>query len=355
MKIKITALVLLMVSSGCGLIKNMDEMHDSTVGMSKTTQKMSDTTAGMSETTDHMAETTDNLLDTAGSTYTDLRQGNSLTIRWQRLEAMNTAESMQSKISEASKFVMAFEFQLWKAFGADTAERRHVLYEDAVIEFFRSMAEWVPYDRDTAPTSNDNAMKNLYALATAVHKINPNQHLMIEEAGGLPEVSFLTVVKDGLSQRLPLARGQVRVSELPVYIQEVLKEEQNATYLLRLRHSFLAAMALSKVSDTESRGDISKFFRKLGIYLFKWTADFDGLNEVQIREYAKWLNEASATRDFLVSVGLESKLDKKIREIYENMRVTDKEFAKRQPGTPLTGRQEAILEFCKAVVKLLAK
>ncbi|MCC7442378.1 MAG: hypothetical protein IT285_12145 [Bdellovibrionales bacterium] len=330
----------LTASTGCGMIKNLEEMHDATVSMSGTT-------TGMAETTDHMADTTDNLNATAGSTYADLRQGNSLTIRTERLRAMEHAQAMAAKISEAAKFEMAFEFQLWKAFDADTEAKRQMLYEDAIPEFFRSIADYVPHNRPTDPTSNDDDMKNLYALAVTMHRVNPNQIAMAAEQG-IDEVCILGLVKDGLRAKAAIESGEVGEEELPAYQVEVLKEEQNAVYMLKLRHQFLAAMAMSKVSDTESRGNISAFFRKLRILLFKWDADFSGLNEVQIREYAKWLRESDDTRDFLAEIGVESKLNKKLRKILGKMRIRLSEDA-----STWTGKDRAIDEYRQAVARVL--
>jgi hypothetical protein len=339
----------------CGMIKNLNDMHKSTVGMAKTTggmasttSHMANTTDGMAETTNHMSETTDGLSAMTEAMYADLRQGNSLTIRTERLRTMEHLSSQAAKISEAAKFEMAFEFQLWKAFGADTEEKRQALYVDAIPEFFRSMAEYVEHKHPLMPVFMNNNIKNLYALAAGLHRVNPNQTAMLADSPDVEEVHMLKLIKDGLSAKARVVSGEVAPGDLPEYQQEVLKEEANATYILQLRHQFLIGMALAKVADFDSKSEVGQFFFKAWHMLVKWNADFSDLNEVQIKEYAKWLREAVKTQSFLASVGVTDRLDKKLRKVLTKMQIS-------LPAdqTKWGHREEQIADFKAAVQEVL--
>jgi hypothetical protein len=311
------------LTTACKQLDNLQDMHDSTQGMAETTGRMAQTTDQMAQVTGQMAQTTGQLLNTTAATYQDLRQGNSLTIRTERLDRMEESKSIEAKISEAGKFFMAMEFQLWKP-KLNTEDEMLSHDEDAIVEFFRSIKNYMkPGEENLSPASSDDNMLNLYSLAAAMHRVNPEAEKLGREYGYTPK-SFLDLLEEGLRAGVAIRDGRQDMHDIPNYILETLREEQAAIYILRLRYNFLAAMPLADVSKIEEDGGflgIPGLFRKAHMVLGGWNADVSKLNPSELEYASIKMEGAIQTRDFLKGIGVDPKTDKNLLKIYRHMRI----------------------------------
>ncbi len=304
------------MTTACTMIKNLDEMHDSTKSMGETTKGMADTTSHMSDTTNHMSDTTDAL-------YTDSRQGGSATLRRDNLISMKQADSIEDKLAKSAEFQYGFEFQLWKP-GIDSAEKRELLYESAVIEYVREARELIHgniHDMDSAsvsPTGMSDDKFNLYAYVGAMHKLNPNQEAAAAKLG-YPTVSMFDILHEGLLKVQMVKKGLMREEELPRYAREVSRAYQDIIYLMQVRQNFLAALPLGFISHATDE----RFFGAAGrvaaarMLMLPWKAELEGLTASQLAYFGLMMDKASATRDLLIEMNEEIRADKMIVKIYK--------------------------------------
>ena len=107
----ISSLVLMSLTA-CSQLDKVDEMHDATVKMSNTTDEMKQNTSDLETKTEDLKDVTDEL-------YDSLRQGNALQARRDAYDSILKAPTLFKKTAEATKYFMAFEFQLWNHMGQD--------------------------------------------------------------------------------------------------------------------------------------------------------------------------------------------------------------------------------------------
>lgn len=292
---------------GCGVIRNMDEMHDATVSMNN---KMDGTNSAVARTNDAVERT--NLY--VETTYFDLRQGNAKTIRYNALEEMERSISPEAKIAAAGVFAMGFEFQLWTGTGPDTASRRDGLYDEAMKELFRTIQNYKELDRPIDVASTDGQMLNLEAIAVTLHFVNPSA---IPDPRTRRDASLLSLIEDTIARREALwSLSTAERARIPDYQKEILDHLEDAVYLLQLRANFLAAMVLGKVSDIQSAGLIAK----AGMLFKGWDARLDRLNVTQLDSCKLWLDESMRVRGELSSWGFDPRMYSKLMKIYRNMR-----------------------------------
>jgi hypothetical protein len=323
----------LLAGSGCGITKNMDEMHDATLAMNKTTN-------GVARTSESIEKLTDEL-------YADLRQGNALTIRSERLRALELAPSQEAKISEAAKYFMAFEFQLWKSYGVDSDQRLTELQKCAVQEFFRDVSSYIPHDRDTSlkPVPS-NAMRNLYAIAVTLHEVNPNTRDFVESKGKKPD-SMLDLIKRALEAKAGVEAGKRDLAREPSWVSEVLAHEQDAVYLLQLRAAFLPVMVLGRIAAIDTGNEVKDATTLVMMLTSAWDAKLEGQNLVQLATYAKWIRESLKTVAFLADHGYSAALDGKLVRLYQNMNPLVAGAASAPRSGAIAGLQEAVSQFRK--------
>ena len=320
--------------SSCKQIDNLQDMHDSTqhmdattTGMAKDTSDlhtltagMATTTSGLSDKTDRLETLTNNVENIAGSTYEDMRQGNSLETRTNRLKRMEDSVSIDAKISEAAKFVMAMEFQLWKK-SVDSPAERELLYVDAMQELFRSSKNYMTGTTDVSPASNNARMQNLYALSAALHRINPNQQAQAD-ALGFTAVSMYDLITEALTLGFQIKSGSLAYTAVPAWVTEVLRSEDTAIYLLRVRYNFLGAMPLADISKIKAEGwfGLNAFIHEADMFLLSWTPDFSNLNQSQVAYEILKMQYASNTGRFLKTINVNPMQSNQVIKIWKHMR-----------------------------------
>ena len=388
----IQALMLLSVFMlvACKEKQNLEDMHrwtnelnQNTGEMKKSTGDMEQTTQGMAATTSSMAVTTIQLKRISadmhglmagmkGTTdifYAQGREAEARKIRVEAIAKMEHDEEIEKKIVQAAAYFKAFEFQLWASVEWDEYEKRRELFTTAMKEFFRTTETYLGsvYDKDDFdPSSNDQDMKNLYALAATMHEVNYFQKQLVEKNPKIKEYSVLDLIKKALRVHFMMNKGMTPMKEFDRddYEYHVDFYRQKALYLLQLRQNFLVGMTLGKISNIAQKGTfgvhdgwtlgIGILSRKLGKLLGDWDPKLHKQPTSRIREVTKWMDESIKTYKFLSSICVKPKLDKKVKKVVKNMKVVvpttwNERYRK---GTSPHGEKvklEAIAKFRKKV------
>lgn len=356
---------LLSVTTACDVRTELKEMHDSTKKMEGHTAKMVDITEKMEATTagvnksveatnkemvetkgnitkmadkmDHLSDTTDQLKEkitevkdvahekmTAlkegiDQTFDGLRQGDSSTARRAAFESLIKARSHEKKLSEASLYFAAFEYQIYNGMGLDAEDgRRDKLVLGGIQQFFKDVYEVYNYEPDVNPLADPtlgesaNLEASFNALAAALHKDNPKQKeaLIALKAKGskeIEELHFLKIIKAALSQKKDLEEGRVTLAAMSDIHREVLNNEPLAIKLLQARWSFLLVSALDKNVQFKKGGGFYKYLVSGWKLVTKWDLDFSKLNKSQIEEQHLYIKKAFETRDYLQQLGIPTK------------------------------------------------
>jgi hypothetical protein len=299
--------------SACDVKHDLKDMHDATEQMNTTTAEMNQKTATLE------AET--------GELYDALRQGDSLQLRRNALENLINAKDPARKLSEAGKYFMSFEFQLWSGRGPDkTQEKRDYLILCATQEFFKDLLQFIPGDVREAqplkgqilPTAKSNMVKSLNALAVTLHMLNPKQEAYLRADKSLKPASMYAFIEEALLLKPKLQSGEITKEKVPAYINEILANEKEAVYLLQARYNYVPALILARTTDIQN----SKL-TALKMLASSWVLDLTKLNLAQMTEVnmlAKWALE---TRDFLKRTGHTAAMDSMVARFYQNMKIVD--------------------------------
>lgn len=333
-----------LTASGCGMIKNLDDMHDATNNMATTTDHMdkqmestNDQIHSTNTTTDHMATTTDGMAGNvsltaciAGETYTALRQGNSIQARDgdDALGKMDKANAIETKIFEGAAYMKAFEFQIPNCLDPNAEAYQHEFYMEAAQEFVRVLPNYLTSDKSkwsVSATSTDNQNNDVYALAVALQELNPNvvTAYKLNKWPYKPQ-SLLDVIQEALSNKTELAAHPEKTT---LAEHEILVNEDILVQLMQIRMNFLAAMSLAKVSNLEVKGflGLPGLVREAKYFFGGWTPNlrqFGNSEDVErLKEYTRYLYGSNDMNAYLKSLGVQPRYDGTIARMYAHMRV----------------------------------
>ena len=168
-----------------------------------------------------------------------------------------------------------------------------------------------------SPLSNDSRMQNLYALATVVHMVDTADAKVPNDVGEGIEQLLLA----GLRSKSAVEAGTVRIDDLPAYQQSVLSFENYAVLILTLRQNFLAAMAVSEISE-QKIGDPSSFSR-LKMLILPWNSHTEAHNVVKLKYFVDFFDEVLKTRSILRELGHDGRIDGKLLRVLKNLRIEE--------------------------------
>ncbi|RYZ82168.1 MAG: hypothetical protein EOP06_22140 [Proteobacteria bacterium] len=324
------------VASGCDMKTNLDEMHDKTVQMEQTTSKVEKHSESLDQQT--------------GELYDALRQGDALQSRRTALANLLAAKDPLRKLSEASKYFMAFEYQLWSGIGADVSEqKRNTLAMLAAREFFKDVESFIPGGKKNAKplagqiiaTEKSNAINSLNALAATIDSLNPKQESTLLRLTTIKPLSMYSMIEESLRARAAIESEQKAASEFPAYVSEVLFSEDVAVYLLQARYNYLPALVLGKLTDASHSQ-----WTGARIALAPWTLDTTTLNLVELTEMNRLLKLSNATKSLLQELGFAAPLDPLLTRVYQNMKIQKSSAL----SDSVRERTEAELETQRSVV-----
>lgn len=300
------------IVSACETKREMSEMHDATVEMNTRTEEL--------------AQNSNDLKEQTGELYDALRQGDSLQLRRNALERLVQTSDPANKLSEAAKYFMSFEVQLWSGSGPDaTDEKRQLLALSATKEFFKDVLQFIPDDQRTASPLNGqilttdagNKFHCLNALAAAMHLLNPKQELYLKTNASMKPVSMMSLVQEALLAKESIESGAQDLKAVPGFVREVLANEKEAIYLLQARYNYIPTVLLGRSTNIAT----SKL-AAVKMFASAWTLDLEKFNTVQVYEFNEFLKAALETRDLLKQLGHSITMDAQVARIYKNMSVS---------------------------------
>lgn len=277
--------------AGCSEVKKLDEMR---------------------ETTGEMKSVTDELYDT-------LRQGNSLQLRREAYESILKAPTLFKKISEANKYMMSYEFQIWNKLGQDKEDdKRDLLGQQAAMEFFMEMEELAPAEvnplaepdaEDINSVSNRSASFN--AMALSMHQVNRKQVRATSQHTEEKQMSLYSMMEESLLTSRDVAQKS--------YAREVLAHEALAIKLLQARYNIFPLVFVDSVSHIGTKGLFAKAFQVYG----SWTLDLDSMNATQV-EYMQTevLSHAVAAKELLIKLGVKPEMNSTVAKLLKNMKTS---------------------------------
>lgn len=277
--------------AGCSEVKKLDEMR---------------------ETTGDMKSVTDELYDT-------LRQGNSLQLRREAYESILKAPTLFKKISEANKYMMSYEFQIWNKLGQDKEDdKRDLLGQQAAMEFFMEMEELAPAEVNSLaePDAEDinsvgNRSASFNAMALSMHQVNRKQVRATSQHTEEKQMSLYSMMEESLLTSRDVAQKS--------YAREVLAHEALAIKLLQARYNIFPLVFVDSVSHIGSKGLLAKAFQVYG----SWTLDLDSMNATQV-EYMQTevLSHAVAAKELLIKLGVKPEMNSTVAKLLKNMKTS---------------------------------
>lgn len=281
-------------------------MHDATV-------KMSDTTEDMKTSTGELKNQTDELYDA-------LRQGNALQLRREAYNSILQAPTLFKKISEATKYFMSFEIQLWNGLGQDkSSSKRESLEQQATQEFFMEIEELAPRDNSIDPlaepdakdiSSRDNMTASFNAMAVTMERTNRKQLENNDRLGERTVVSMYSLMEEALlAPRDVPQKGSIR---------EVLAHEEKAIQILQTRYNMFPLMFIDAVSKL---GDKNKVMQAKTL-MMGWDLDLSGMNATQV-EFLKTevLQQGLDAKNLLIKLGKKPEMNSKVARLIDKMKV----------------------------------
>ncbi|MDR3608483.1 MAG: hypothetical protein P4M08_14030 [Oligoflexia bacterium] len=250
-------------------------------------------------------------------TYNGLRQVEAVRERQISLQDMESAKTIEGKISAAGVYMMAYEFQVWSADGSDTQEERDLLFSDAFIEFDKDLRNYLGAQPSTDPTSSAPAMMNLYAIAATLHMENAQQIALLQKNPSIPKATMLSLIESVLRRNQLLQAGKISWNDLKPYEQQALANYKDLEYILQLRANLVPMLVLSKLTSLEYAGFVTKFLDlSMG-----FTADLQDLSVAETDTYTQYMQDANDTRDFLKSINVDPQYNWKLERLYHVMKL----------------------------------
>jgi hypothetical protein len=333
----------LMGEQTIGLNTKMDKMVVQTGTMN---QQMTAMSAQMGQTVlklEKMQVTTDQVLAVASETFDSLRQGDSLTLRRNALAQLLKQEPgvksdvlVASRLSEAGKYFMSFEYQLWSNLGEDRESgKRLEMAATAAKEFMRDVQQFMQSVKQIDPpeaNSEKNTDQALNVLSAAMSAINPKQSREIKinslstaiDSEKIQSLTMYDMVKTAVLAGKEIRDGKKKLEDFPAYVEEILNHEHVALLLLRTRHLFLVSLTLAKISNvTDGLAEQAKMFT------MEWHPNFSRFNIAELKEVNRFIKGAVATKQLLIDLGVETKSSYSLDKILANAVFNIEEVAQR--------------------------
>ncbi|MEO0336341.1 MAG: hypothetical protein AAF202_08095 [Pseudomonadota bacterium] len=237
------------------------------------------------------------------------RAGEASQARREAVASLMSAQSFEHKATEASKYVKAFEYQMFTGQRYDTESTYEIMLKDTMEEFFRSLVELngdqsiVEYDFSPfSPFADTRSQElNVYAVAAALHKV----HHYRESVGKEPPASLFDVLSTALSEISKVEAGQMSVDDLKSHQVVVYRNYEEAIALMQARMNMIMIVALGKFSDRLDKTS-TLIGAKIGLSQeASYEVGFMDLNRAQKDYILLVLDYASETAEVLNGQGYE--------------------------------------------------
>ncbi len=288
--------------------------------------EMADNAAKASENSGKAAKAASDSREEIANSRLMARSGAASASRREALEGIMAMDSISMKITEASKYVKSFEFQLWTGQRYDTQAYKESMYEDAMSELFRSVEELYgkpiagqelsPFKAFSGAKNNN---MNVYALAVSMHGVHQVQGVSTTNKAYKGEDSIYDIIKNSLRSIKKVENGTESFSSLKEHEIVVYNYKEEALALIQARYNMLLTMNLAKVSDLK-KSTVS------GLSLLYFKKSFDSkitnINLGEQKEANKYLDAALKVQDFMQEIGERTIVNDKIAKIYSKMRIS---------------------------------
>jgi CRISPR/Cas system CSM-associated protein Csm2 small subunit len=286
------------------------------------------------------------------------RSGAASASRREALEGIIAMDSMSMKITEASKYVKAFEFQLWTGQRYDTQAYKERMYEDAMSELFRSVEELYGKQIAGAELSPFKALNgaknknmNVYALAVSMHGVHQVQTVATTNNSNSSEESIYDIIKNSLKSIKDIETGVKEFSTLKEHEVVVYNYKEEALALIQARYNMLLTMNLAKVSELKKSavsGLSLLYFRKT------FESKITNLNLGEQKEANKYLDAAVKVKTFMSEIGEVMITNDKVAKLYSKMRIANEDSTMIYDVTTMEQRERnANLEEHKSLLDKL--
>jgi uncharacterized protein YoxC len=287
----------------------MDSMNDSVLIMANQMSGLSGDIKNMSEV--------------LNLTHSDLRLIFTGQHRLEALAAMEASEGQVTKLGYAGEYMISHTYQSWNS-KVDEPSVRLDLMGLAVPDFFYKVSNYIADRERVNPTLQDQQSMNLFAIASSLDYVNSIELDGLNDSKA-PVVTMLSMIEEGLLAKADVNSGKIKLDDLPTYQREVLNREQDAIYLLRIRHNFLKAVAYSLSESSISGDEPSKLKSIWNVFKARVLGktishQVNELNVAQIEVIATVLDLAYATEKFLVDLGVDPMNNKNVEALLKKMR-----------------------------------
>jgi hypothetical protein len=293
----------------------------------KTTEAMKETTERMEIKTGAMTSKVENTDENSAKLGMLMAQGQSSDFRDSQFQRMIEAKEFIEKMDYAVKFMYSMEFQIFSDEGIESFDTEKLLDEaraEAIKEIPKKLNGFFNKKIRSGITGieQDSDSKNFFAIASALHYKNPKQ-AEFRRGMGLETESMLDMIVEALSKKEAIQNGSLKVNELKKFEREVLKEEALFVRLIEVRHRFIPAMAVARISKIEDG-----LFHKVDMLLTKWRPTFldpkrsTEMNIVELDYINEMLSHSVYAKKVLTEQGRDSKLNSKIVKMIKNMDLT---------------------------------
>lgn len=249
--------------------------------------------------------------------------------RRKALDGVMKMSSISMKVTEASKYVKAFEFQLWTGQRYDTKALRDRMYEDAMSELFRSIEEL--YGKPIAGESLSpfkakrkakNRNMNVYALAVSMHGVHHLQDISTTNKNYSGKDSIYSIIKSSLKSIAKVESGEQTFAALKDHEVVVYNYKQEALALIQARYNMLLTMNIAKVSELK-KSTLSGL--KLIYTKRSFKSKITTLNLGEQAEANKYLNTALKVKTFMNEINEAMIINSKLAKLYSKMRINESE------------------------------
>ena len=276
-----------LVLSACSLKKDADTMRDSTQNIEKNSKQL---TYDNNKLSNNMLEV-------------ECSKG-----RTEAMADFEAAKSDSDRFVAASKFLVFMEYQKWMSNSSDTINTRYEYFRRAVDIFFASTMKWINQDKPINCFDDlfyflndltDPTFRNAGAMAAQLDFIHPDQRATAE-IQGVPVVSMYDLIVKGLEYKAASERGE----EIPAYAKVVLDWEPHAIHFLQLRHNFLVAKAMGKLtafSDNYTNKVLMSMY--MTSWLVQSKVNMSSVSAETYKELNTLLASAEQTKEDLLKLG----------------------------------------------------
>lgn len=296
------------------------------------------TSCKMMENAETAAKNSGNAAKAAGDSREEIansrllgRSGGSSASRREAFNALKELNTFEAMRIEASKYMKAFEFQLWTGQRYDDQAKKNQFIYNSVVELFGSITELTGKKVSVAklsPFKLTGSTKSLrvYALATQLDQLHDYQVHATEQGINSESMSMYDILKKGLLSAVEAEKGLLDLDSMDKYEKAIHNYKADIIALFKARHDMYLTASLAMISDIKKNALTGLWISSIGNFQSKYMS-------LNIREQKtvneKMLEKALETKEFLSSIGVEftenDKTSKKLKKIFSRMKMDEVE------------------------------